>query len=94
MTRRRKNRWKRRALGVFTLILVGAASYGFQRAKAWATAEGRFPIREVRVKGNDLLWEGEILDIASVERGGNILRLDVDGVEERLSVPGGCGRRR
>jgi cell division protein FtsQ len=88
MTRRRKNRWKRRALGVLALLLVGVASYGFQRAKAWAMAEGRFPIREVRVKGNDLLWEGEILEIASVERGKNLLRLDVDGVEERLSRSG------
>ncbi|MBN1826033.1 MAG: FtsQ-type POTRA domain-containing protein [Candidatus Eisenbacteria bacterium] len=84
MKRRRRSPWKRRVAAVGLLVVVAGVSYGFERGRVWLVAEGRFPITEIRVEGNDLLWEGEVLETARVERGTNLFRLDAGEVERRL----------
>ena len=84
MKKRRRSRLRRGLIAAGLLAAATAASYGIERGRVWLTAEGRFPITEVRVEGNDLLWEGEVFEAARVERGTNLFRLDTDGVERRL----------
>jgi len=86
--RRKFPRWLRAFVGLGLLVAVVGASFGAERGRRWLTAEGRFPIREVRVGGTCLLYEGEVLEMAGVERGTNLFALDTDAVEGRLEASG------
>ncbi len=73
--------------GLSGLLLLGAvtvAVYGGERARTWVTADGRFPVEEIRVHGNRLLLEGEVLALAFVDRGENLFALSPEAVEKRL----------
>lgn len=83
---RRTRFWIRIGAGALVLAAVGALSFGVERARLWATADGRFPVGEIRVEGNRLLYEGEVLEWAGALRGENIFALDTGEVRERLEA--------
>lgn len=75
---------KRMLIGFLLLAAVCLAAYGGERAKIWVTDEGRFPVEEIRVSGNNLLLEGEVLALALVDRGQNLFGIKPGLVEHRL----------
>ncbi|MFH1277828.1 MAG: FtsQ-type POTRA domain-containing protein [Candidatus Eisenbacteria bacterium] len=81
---RRARFWLRLGAGAAVLFVVAALSFGLERARVYATADGRFPVAEIRVEGNRLLYEGEVIEWAGVERGENLIALDPGEVEARL----------
>lgn len=80
----KSGRPRRILLGALLLAAVSLLAYGGERAKTWATDEGRFPIEEIRVSGNRLLLEGEVLALAVVDRGENLFAVHPGAVEKRL----------
>ena len=83
MSRRAKS-WKRLGAGTLLLVLVVLFSWGFEKGRAWITEPGRFPVSDVRVIGNRLLWEGEVQEMAGAERGANLFQIDTGAMERRL----------
>lgn len=81
---RRAQSWKRLGAGTIFLALVVALSWGFEKGRTWVTEPGRFPVSDVRVTGNRLLWEGEVEEMAGAERGANLFRIDTGAMEKRL----------
>jgi cell division septal protein FtsQ len=67
---------------------VAALAFGIEKGRRWLLADGRFPVTEIRVSGNELLYEGEVLATAGVERGVNILTVRAGEVEGRLLASG------
>jgi cell division protein FtsQ len=63
-------------------------AYGLEAGHRWLTADGRFPVTEIRVSGHALLYEGEVLAMAGVERGTNILKIDPEIVRAHLLASG------
>ncbi len=82
--RRGIGRLKRMAIGFLLLMAVCLVAYGGERAKTWAIDDGRFPVEEIRVSGNELLLEGEVLALALVDRGQNLFSIKPAIVENRL----------
>ncbi|MFH1681884.1 MAG: FtsQ-type POTRA domain-containing protein [Candidatus Eisenbacteria bacterium] len=78
----------RRVYGAAVLVAVAALAFGIERGHRWLLAEGRFPVTEIRVSGSNLLYEGEVVQAAGVERGTNLLTVDAGEVEARLLASG------
>lgn len=88
MTNQGKTRWVRCAAGALLLVAVCAASFGVERGRKWVKADGRFPITDMQVTGVRFLYEGEVLEMAEVQRGTNLFAVDTDAVRERLERSG------
>jgi cell division protein FtsQ len=88
MSERRARGWLRLVFGLLVLVVVAFLAYGIEWGRRWLVADGRFPVTEIRVSGNDLLYEGEVLDMTGVRRGVNILAVDTEMVRARLLASG------
>lgn len=88
MSGRNTRAWLRWAGGFAVLAVVAAAAYGLERGHRWLKAEGRFPVKEIRVSGCVLLYEGEVLETAGALRGENLLTVDPEMVRARLLASG------
>jgi len=86
--RAKRRAWIRWASGIALLAVVTALAFGIEKGRRWLLADGRFPVTEIRVLGNELLYEGEVLATAGVERGVNILTVRAGEVEGRLLASG------
>ncbi len=75
---------RRILLGIMLLATVSALAYGSERMRTWVAADGRFPVDEIRITGNELLLEGEVLALALVDRGQNLFGLKSSIIEQRL----------
>ncbi len=83
-SRKRTSRIRRIATLFLIMVAVSLTAYGGERARIWATSEGRFPIESIRIDGNDLLTSSEIQILAEVELGENLFLFDGEAAEARL----------
>ena len=89
-----KRNWGRLALRIFLFIAMvsagtGSLIYGHVGAKMfhhWLKTDPVFSIDTIEVVGNDLVNAEEIIILAGLQKGDNILTADIVGTRERMSL--------
>ena len=77
--------WSLLQLGAGVLIVLGASGAVVWGARRYALTTPRFAVKEVVIEGKRRLSQHQVLDLAGIEVGQNILALDIQKAEERLS---------
>jgi len=81
-----KRRRTVRAAGRFVIALAATflVLWGCVAAYRKATTADYFAVTDIRITGNSRLTEADVTGAASVERGVNIFRVDVEAIAQRL----------
>jgi cell division protein FtsQ len=76
--------WTAVKLSLGVAIVLGASLAIAWGAHQFALTTPRFAVVEFDVEGNRRASDAEIVRVAGLERGGNVFRVDLEGVERRM----------
>ncbi|MCD4690405.1 FtsQ-type POTRA domain-containing protein [bacterium] len=93
-SKRELGRAKRITIIASAIVLVGAIGTALVLAPSWGAEPGRFAVARIDVAGNTVLTADEIVELAGVSIGGQLLAVDPQGVERLLSSAPRVARER
>ncbi|MGE4558960.1 MAG: cell division protein FtsQ/DivIB [Desulfobulbus sp.] len=85
----RSRRWKQLLVSLFLSgLLVGIAALLLWMGGRWLLGSDVFRLSDIRITGEQKVSERQILDLAGLQQGGNLMQFDVARAKERIeSLP-------
>jgi cell division protein FtsQ len=72
---------KRIAIAACAVLLLAGIGFSAYKASAWGDEAGRFPLSLLEISGNVVLTEEEVVELAGIEPGMDLLSIDLGRVE-------------
>ncbi len=75
---------KRIIIAASAVLLLTGIAFSAYKASAWGDEAGRFPLSLLEISGNAVLTEAEVVELAGIEPGMDLLSIDLGRVEATI----------
>ncbi len=84
-SQRQRGGAKRITIVASAMLLLTGIAFTAYKASAWGDEAGRFPLSLMEVSGNVVLTEAEVVELAGIEPGMDLLSIDLGRVEATIT---------